>query len=113
MNIRSGEKDQGSRAGDDGDDGQGQGNLEGNTTLVEVAAMSVRALLQPPEGVSCSPVPAEPAVKSRLNNRGKQLGGQVKKHGNQPVGLVEVLGHVDVDLLTVHLRQDRRRWVKT
>ena len=79
MNIRSGEKDQGSRAGDDGDDRQGQGDLEGNTTLVEVAAMSVRALLQPPEGVSCGPVPAQPAVKSRWNNRGKQLGGQARK----------------------------------
>ena len=70
MNIRSGEKDQGSRAGDDGDDGQGQGNLEGNTTLVEVAAMSVRALLQPPEGVSCRPVPAEPVFKLHKNHRG-------------------------------------------
>ena len=79
MNIRSGEKDQDSRAGvHDGDD-EGQGNLEGNTTLVEMAAMSVRALLQPPEGVSCGPVPAQPAVKSRWNNRGKQLDGQAKK----------------------------------
>ena len=56
-------------SGDDGDD-EGQGHLEGNTTLVEMAKMSVRALLQPPEGVSCSPVPAEPAVKSRWNFRG-------------------------------------------
>ena len=70
MNICSGEKDQDSRAGvHDGDD-EGQGNLEGNTTLVEVAAMSLRALLQPPEGVSCGPVPAEPVVKSCKNHRG-------------------------------------------
>ena len=71
MNIRSGEKDQDSRAGEQGDDSddEGQDDLEGDTTLVEVAAMSIRALLQPPEGVSCGPVPAEPAVKSRWNFR--------------------------------------------
>ena len=65
--------------GDDNGGDEGQGNLEGNTTLVEVAAMSLRALLQPPEGVSCRPVPAEPAVKSRSKNREKQLGGQAER----------------------------------
>ena len=110
--MRGEEGDEDSKAGDDDDD-DGQGDLEGNTTLVEVAAMSVRALLQPPEGVSCGPVPAQPAVKSRWNNRGKQLDGQAKKNRNQLVGLMEVLGHVYVDIPIAHLRHDRRRWVKT
>ena len=63
-------------AGDDGDD-EGQGNLEGDTTLVEVATMSLRALLQPPEGVSCGPVSPEPAVNvvtTEENNSAVKLG---------------------------------------
>ena len=42
---------------------KGQVDLKGNGTLVEVNAMSAGAFLQPPEGLSCSPVPAEPVFK--------------------------------------------------
>ena len=42
---------------------KGQVDLEGNGTLVEVNTMSAGAFLQPPEGLSCSPVPAEPVFK--------------------------------------------------
>ena len=46
---------------------KGQVDLEGNGTLVEVIAMSAGAFLQPPEGLSCGPVPAEPVcVQVRL-----------------------------------------------
>ena len=46
---------------------KGQADLEGNGTLVEVNAMSAGAFLQPPEGLSCGPVPAEPVrVQVRL-----------------------------------------------
>ena len=39
---------------------KGRADLEGKGTLVEVNTMSAGAFLQPPEGLSCGPVPAEP-----------------------------------------------------
>ena len=42
---------------------KGQVDLEGNGTLVEVNTMSAGAFLQPPEGLSRGPVPAEPVFK--------------------------------------------------
>ena len=46
---------------------KGQVDLEGNGALVEVNAMSAGAFLQPPEGLSRGPVPAEPVFKSHKN----------------------------------------------
>ena len=46
-----------------GENAKEQADLEGNGTLVEVNTMSTGASLQPPEGLSRGPVPAEPVFK--------------------------------------------------
>ena len=88
---------------------KGQVDLEGNGTLVEVNTMSAGAFLQPPEGLSRGPVPAEPVFKSHKNHGGivKTTEGWSKPswgNENQPVGLVEMLSHIEVDILFLHLR---------
>ena len=65
-----GEDDEDSKAGLEMMMDIGQGDLEGDPTLDEVAAFRFGALLQPPEGVSCGPVPAEPVFKSHKNQGG-------------------------------------------